>query len=135
MRDSYDVIVVGGGAAGLMAAIEAGTRGRRVLVIELADRVGKKILISGGGRCNFTNLMAVPEVYVSGNPRFAISALTRYTSADVVALVSTAAGDQIEPQPLRIVDAPPAAVYLVAGRRRRGIHRHARLPRARRRGL
>jgi len=87
MRDSYDVIVVGGGAAGLMAAIEAGNRGRRVLVIELADRVGKKILISGGGRCNFTNLLAVPEVYISGNPRFAVSALTRYTSADVVALV------------------------------------------------
>ncbi|MCH8940108.1 MAG: aminoacetone oxidase family FAD-binding enzyme, partial [Chloroflexi bacterium] len=87
MTDNYDVVVIGGGAAGLMCAIEAGRRGRRVLVLELADKVGKKILISGGGRCNFTNLGAVPDLYISQNPRFAISALSRYTSADFIALV------------------------------------------------
>ncbi len=87
MVDNYDVIIVGGGAAGLMCAIEAGKRGRRVLVLEHAEKVGKKILISGGGRCNFTNLLAVPDVYVSQNPHFAISALSRYTSADFISLV------------------------------------------------
>ena len=87
MTHNYDVVVIGGGAAGLMCAIEAGRRGRRVLVLELADKVGKKILISGGGRCNFTNLGAVPELYISQNPRFAISALSRYTSTDFIALV------------------------------------------------
>jgi hypothetical protein len=89
MVDNYDVIIVGGGAAGLMCAIEAGKRGRRVLVLEHAEKVGKKILISGGGRCNFTNLLAVPEVYVSKNPHFAISTLSRYTSADFIALVES----------------------------------------------
>ena len=87
MVGNYDIIIVGGGAAGLMCAIEAGKRGRRVLVLEHSERVGKKILISGGGRCNFTNLLADPEVYVSENPRFMISALTRYTSADFIGLV------------------------------------------------
>ncbi len=87
MTHNYDVVVIGGGAAGLMCAIEAGRRGRRVLVLELADKVGKKILISGGGRCNFTNLGAVPDLYISQNPRFAISALSRYTSTDFIALV------------------------------------------------
>ena len=87
MANDYEVIIVGGGAAGLMCAIEAGNRGRRVLVVEHADEVGKKILISGGGRCNFTNLLAVPEMYIGDNPRFAISALSRYTSADFIGLV------------------------------------------------
>ena len=87
MTSDYDAIIVGGGAAGLMCAIEAGNRGRRVLVVEHAEEVGKKILISGGGRCNFTNHLAVPEMYLSDNPRFAISALRRYTSADFIALV------------------------------------------------
>lgn len=87
MSDNYDVVVIGGGAAGLMCAIEAGRRGRCVVVLEHADKVGKKILISGGGRCNFTNLGAVPELYVSENPQFAISALSRYTSADFIDLV------------------------------------------------
>jgi predicted Rossmann fold flavoprotein len=82
-----DAIVIGGGAAGLLCAIEAGKRGRRVAVIEHADRIGKKILISGGGRCNFTNLHCRPEHFVSENPHFAKSALARYTPRDFIALV------------------------------------------------
>jgi len=83
----FDVVVIGGGAAGLMCAIEAGKRGRRVLVIEHCDRVGKKILISGGGRCNFTNLNVTPENFLSANPHFCKSALARYTQWDFIALV------------------------------------------------
>ncbi|HWF19361.1 MAG TPA: NAD(P)/FAD-dependent oxidoreductase [Verrucomicrobiae bacterium] len=82
-----DVIVIGGGAAGLMCAIEAGRRGRSVTVLEHAERLGKKILISGGGRCNFTNVNAVPENYLSANPHFCKSALARYQPADFIALV------------------------------------------------
>ncbi|MGA8431842.1 MAG: NAD(P)/FAD-dependent oxidoreductase [Candidatus Sulfotelmatobacter sp.] len=84
---SFDALIVGGGAAGLMCAIEAGKRGRRVAVIEHADRLGKKILISGGGRCNFTNIYCQPEHFLSSNPHFAKSALARYTPADFIALV------------------------------------------------
>lgn len=87
MIHSFDVLIVGGGAAGLMCAIEAGKRGRRVAVIEHADRTGKKILISGGGRCNFTNIHCQPENFLSHNPHFAKSALARYTPADFIALV------------------------------------------------
>jgi predicted Rossmann fold flavoprotein len=83
----YDAIILGAGAAGLMCAIEAGKRGRRVLLLERADRIGKKILISGGGRCNFTNLHAGPENFFSSNIHFAKSALARYTPADFVRLV------------------------------------------------
>ena len=83
----FDVVVIGGGAAGLMCAIEAGKRGRRVLVIEHCDRVGKKILISGGGRCNFTNLHVAPDNFISANPHFCKSALARYTQWDFIALV------------------------------------------------
>jgi len=86
-ESNLDVIVVGAGAAGLMAAIEAGRRGRRVVVLERAERPGKKILISGGGRCNFTNVHTRPDNFLSGNPHFAKSALARYTPADFVALV------------------------------------------------
>jgi predicted Rossmann fold flavoprotein len=82
-----DVIIIGGGAAGLMCAIEAGKRGRSVLVIEQAERLGKKILISGGGRCNFTNVNASPENFLSANPDFCKSALARYTPAHFIALV------------------------------------------------
>src|SRR6476646_3406926 len=82
-----DVVVIGGGAAGLMCAIEAGKRGRRVVVLEHADRLGKKILISGGGRCNFTNIHCTPENFISANPHFAKSALARYTPAEFIALV------------------------------------------------
>src|SRR5580692_7442969 len=87
MVETFDVIILGGGAAGLMCAIEAGKRGRRVAVLERADRCGKKILVSGGGRCNFTNLHCRPEDFISANPHFAKSALARYTPADVIALV------------------------------------------------
>jgi predicted Rossmann fold flavoprotein len=87
MIQRFDAIVLGAGAAGLMCAIEAGKRGRRVVVLERADRVGKKILISGGGRCNFTNLYCQPENFLSANPHFAKSALARYTPADFIALV------------------------------------------------
>ena len=82
-----DVIVIGGGAAGLMCAIVAGRRGRRVRVLDHANRVGKKILMSGGGRCNFTNLDVGPDHYLSANPHFAKSALARYTPWDFIALV------------------------------------------------
>ena len=84
---SYDVIVIGAGAAGMMCAIEAGKRGRRVLIVEKADKVGKKILISGGGRCNFTNLFTEPENFLSNNEHFCKSALSRYTQWDFIALV------------------------------------------------
>ena len=83
----YDVVIVGGGAAGLMCAIEAGKRGRRVLVIERSGQIGKKILISGGGRCNFTNLHVTPGNFLSANPHFCKSALARYRPADFIALV------------------------------------------------
>ncbi len=83
----FDAVVLGAGAAGLLCAIEAGKRGRRVAVLERADRAGKKILISGGGRCNFTNLYCQPENFISANPHFAKSALARYTPADFIALV------------------------------------------------
>lgn len=84
---SFDALIIGGGAAGLMCAIEAGKRGRRVAIIEHNDRLGKKILISGGGRCNFTNIHCTPENFLSSNPHFAKSALARYTPADFIALV------------------------------------------------
>jgi hypothetical protein len=83
----YDAIVLGAGAAGLMCAAVAGQRGRRVLVIDHADAPGKKILISGGGRCNFTNIGTAPDRFLSANPRFSRSALARYTPADFVAMV------------------------------------------------
>lgn len=84
---SADVAVLGAGAAGLMCAIEAGRRGRQVIVLEHAERVGKKILISGGGRCNFTNLRAGAENFHSANPHFAKSALARFTPGDIIAMV------------------------------------------------
>jgi len=83
----FDALILGAGAAGLLCAIEAGKRGRRVAVLERADKIGKKILISGGGRCNFTNLHCQPENFLSANEHFAKSALARYTPADFIALV------------------------------------------------
>ncbi|HKJ95267.1 MAG TPA: FAD-dependent oxidoreductase, partial [Gammaproteobacteria bacterium] len=82
-----DVVVIGAGAAGLMCAITAGGRGRQVLVLDHANRVGKKILMSGGGRCNFTNTHCGPRHFLSANPHFMKSALSRYTPWDFVALV------------------------------------------------
>ncbi|AKH42082.1 hypothetical protein FHS61_002384 [Altererythrobacter atlanticus] len=83
----FDAIILGGGAAGLMCALTAGQRGRRILVLERADQVGKKILISGGGRCNFTNIHTAPDRYLSANPHFVKSALSRYTARDFLDLV------------------------------------------------
>ena len=84
---SYDVIIIGAGAAGLMCAMEAGKRGRRVLVLDHAKAPGEKIRISGGGRCNFTNRSVTPDNFLSNNPRFCISALRRYTPYDFITLV------------------------------------------------
>jgi predicted Rossmann fold flavoprotein len=83
----FDALILGAGAAGLFCAIEAGKRGRRVAVLERADRIGKKILISGGGRCNFTNIHCGTDNFISANPHFAKSALARYTPADFIALI------------------------------------------------
>nr|WP_137677255.1 NAD(P)/FAD-dependent oxidoreductase [Parerythrobacter lutipelagi] len=86
---TFDAIILGGGAAGLFCAAIAGQRGKRVLVLEKADRVGRKILISGGGRCNFTNIGAGPGNYLSANPHFAKSALARYTPRDFLDLIES----------------------------------------------
>ena len=82
-----DVVVLGAGAAGLMCALEAGRRGRRVVLLDHAERAGKKILISGGGRCNFTNIYCRAENFLSENPHFAKSALARFTPADIIAMI------------------------------------------------
>ncbi len=87
LTHKFDALILGAGAAGLFCASEAGKRGRRVAVLERADRIGKKILISGGGRCNFTNIHCRPENFISANEHFAKSALARYTPADFIALV------------------------------------------------
>jgi len=84
---TYDAIILGAGAAGMMAAAVAGRNGRRVLLADHADAPGKKILISGGGRCNFTNIHTAPDRYLSANPHFARSALARYTAADFIEMV------------------------------------------------
>ena len=89
MAEEFDAIVLGAGAAGLMCAARAGQRGRSVLLLERAATPGKKILISGGGRCNFTNIGAGPANYLSANPHFAKSALARYTARDFLALVES----------------------------------------------
>jgi len=86
-RRAFDVIIAGAGAAGLMCALRAGQRGRSVLLLDHADKVGRKVLISGGGRCNFTNLHCRPEAFLSANPHFCKSALARYTQHDFIALV------------------------------------------------
>jgi predicted Rossmann fold flavoprotein len=84
---NFDVVIVGAGGAGMMCAMQAASRGRRTIILEHGDEVGRKILISGGGRCNFTNLHTRPECYFSQNPHFAKSALSRYTPQDFIALV------------------------------------------------
>ena len=85
--DHADVIVIGGGAAGLMCAITAGQRGRSVVVLDGSNKIGKKILMSGGGRCNFTNRFTEPSRFIGANPHFCKSALSRYTQHDFVSLV------------------------------------------------
>ncbi|MGO1750253.1 MAG: aminoacetone oxidase family FAD-binding enzyme, partial [Marinobacter sp.] len=85
--NQYDLIIIGAGAAGLMCAATAGYRGRKVLVLDHANKPGKKILMSGGGRCNFTNLNSAPANFLSDNPHFCISALKRYTSQHFLDLV------------------------------------------------
>ncbi len=87
MAEGFDVIIIGGGAAGLMCALTAGQRGRRVLIIEHAERCGKKILMSGGGRCNFTNTGTTAGNFLSANPHFCKSALARYTPEDFIDMV------------------------------------------------
>jgi predicted Rossmann fold flavoprotein len=87
MIQKYDVIIVGAGAAGLMSAIEAGKRGRKVLLMDHSKKIGEKIRISGGGRCNFTNINTNPSKFISKNPKFSISALSQYTQNDFINLI------------------------------------------------
>ena len=87
MREKYDVIIIGAGAAGLMSAIESGKRGRKVLLVDHAKKIGEKIRISGGGRCNFTNINTHPNKFISKNPKFVISALNQYTQNDFINLI------------------------------------------------
>jgi len=87
MTEKYDVIIIGAGAAGMMSAIEAGKRGRKVLLVDHAKKIGEKIRISGGGRCNFTNINTHPDKFISKNPKFAISALKQYTQNDFIDLI------------------------------------------------
>ena len=83
----YDVIIIGAGASGLMCAAQAGYRGRNVLVLEHTRKIGRKILMSGGGRCNFTNIHNGPANFLSNNPHFCKSALSRYSAQDFIELV------------------------------------------------
>jgi len=87
MTEKYDVVVVGAGAAGMMSAIEAGKRGRKVLLVDHAKKIGEKIRISGGGRCNFTNLHTHPSKFITKNPKFVISALKQYTQNNFIDLI------------------------------------------------
>ena len=87
MTEKYDVIIIGAGAAGMMSAIEAGNRGRKVLLVDHAKKIGEKIRISGGGRCNFTNINTHPNKFISKNPKFVISALSKYTQNDFINLI------------------------------------------------
>ncbi|QSP93359.1 NAD(P)/FAD-dependent oxidoreductase [Marinobacter salinisoli] len=99
MASDFDVIIIGAGAAGLMCAATAGYRGRRVLVIDHANKPGKKILMSGGGRCNFTNLNSTPANFLSDNPHFCISALRRYTPQHFLELVDRHGVEYVEKAP------------------------------------
>ncbi len=87
MSIKYDVIVIGAGAAGMMCAIEAGKRRRKVLLVDHSKKIGEKIRISGGGRCNFTNLQTHPSKFLSNNPKFIKSALSQYTQNDFINLI------------------------------------------------
>jgi predicted flavoprotein YhiN len=96
---SWDVVIIGAGAAGLMAAISAGNRKKRVLVLDHVAKGGAKIAVSGGGRCNFTNTNATYENYISNNPKFCISALNSYTPWDFIALLDSHSIKYHEKQP------------------------------------
>ena len=87
MIKKYDVIIIGAGAAGMMSAIESGKRGRKVLLVDHAKKIGEKIRISGGGRCNFTNINVHTNKFISNNPKFIISALSQYTQKDFINLI------------------------------------------------
>ena len=87
MTEKYDVIIIGAGAAGMMSAIECGKRGRKVLLVDHAKKIGEKIRISGGGKCNFTNINTHPSKFISKNPKFVISALSQYTQNDFINLI------------------------------------------------
>ena len=97
--DKVDVVVIGAGASGLMCAATAGYRGKKVLVLDHANKAGKKILMSGGGRCNFTNMDAAPKHFLSDNPHFCISALRRFSSQDFVDLVDRHGLEYVEKTP------------------------------------
>ena len=88
MTIQYDVIIIGAGAAGMMSAIEAGKRGRKVLLVDHYKKIGEKIRISGGGRCNFTNINTNPNKFLSQNPKFVRSALSQYTQNDFINLIN-----------------------------------------------
>ena len=88
MTIQYDVIIIGAGAAGMMSAIEAGKRGRKVLLVDHYKKIGEKIRISGGGRCNFTNIHTNPNKFISQNPKFVKSALSQYTQNDFINLIN-----------------------------------------------
>ena len=88
MIEKFDVVIIGAGAAGMMCAIEAGKRGRKVLLVDHAKKIGEKIRISGGGRCNFTNINSNPNKFISSNPNFCISALKQYTQNDFISLIN-----------------------------------------------
>jgi predicted Rossmann fold flavoprotein len=88
MSIQYDVIIIGAGAAGMMSAIEAGKRGRKVLLVDHYKKIGEKIRISGGGRCNFTNINTNPSKFLSQNPKFVRSALSQYTQNDFINLIN-----------------------------------------------
>ena len=88
MSIQYDIIIIGAGAAGMMSAIEAGKRGRKVLLVDHYKKIGEKIRISGGGRCNFTNINANPSKFLSQNPKFVRSALSQYTQNDFINLIN-----------------------------------------------
>ena len=96
MAQTFDLVIVGAGAAGLMCAATAGYQGKSVLVIDHANKAGKKILMSGGGRCNFTNLNSTPANFFSQNPSFCISALKRYTPQDFLELVDRHGVEHVE---------------------------------------
>jgi predicted Rossmann fold flavoprotein len=142
IQQNFDVAVLGAGAAGFMCAIEAGRRGRRVVLLDHADRPGKKILISGGGRCNFTNLYCRAENFLSANPHFAKSALAGYTPADFIALVESYGiayhektlgqlfcdGSSKQIVAMLLSEAAKANVKIILGVRVRDIHRENERP-------